>query len=311
MSQDRLSALLWDHPVPPSERALERTVAAARQRVTGRRRTRRRAIATGLVLLVGAAVATPVGQAGLQSVGELVGLVGDRPTLKPQFEEQSRAMIIHTGRGPDGSGYEWVAGRSSRVHGGLPETEIMLCLGLDWPGHPARRRDLTCSPPGDDRWSFGLFPVQAKDENVPRADLMITGETEARAHDVRVLYTDPEGVQRALPTDFERIDGELLERSGGKRPFGVYMAFLTAEQAARDGLPERIDVAPSTRADRAMPPPTNVPEECRNEPEPKPAPFEVVMYDREGEAFENLLTTHVRLASAACDDAWREQAQQP
>jgi hypothetical protein len=312
MTSDRLGALLHDLPVPQSEPALERTVTAARERVAARRRTRRRTFVTGLVLLAGAAVASPVGQAAIQGVGELVGLVGDPPSLAPQFKEKSRAMIVHTGHAPDGSGYEWVAGLSTGV-GDFAQSQFspaQLCLGLDWPGHSKRSRHFGCSPPGDDRGSFGLHPVQAKEEKVDRPDLMVSGETAAEVHDVRVLYTDASGEQRELPTDFKRIDGELLERTGGKRPFGVYIAFLTAEQAARDGLPERIDVSPSFRADRALPP-VKEPRECRNEPDPRPAPFEVVMRNRDGEVVENLLTTYVRLPSAACNKAWQEQDERP
>jgi hypothetical protein len=312
MTSDRLGALLCDLPVPQSEPALERTVAAARERVAARRRTRRRTIATGLVILAAATVASPVGQAAIQGVGELVGLVGDPPSLKPQFKEKSQAMIVHTGHAPDGSGYEWVAGLSTGV-GEFEQSQFspaQLCLGIDWPGHPTRARHFGCSSPGDDRGSMGLHPVQAKDEKVDRPDLMMSGETEAKAHDVRVLYTDPAGEQRELPTDFKRIDGELLERAGGKRPFGVYIAFFTAEQAARDGLPERIDVSFGSRADRALPP-VKEPPECRDEPDPRPAPFEVVIYDRDGKVLEHLLTTYVRLPSAACNRAWQEQDQRP
>lgn len=313
MSRDRVSELLRELPIPSSAQARERAIAAGRHEIQGRAsasETRpaglRRRVALAIVAgLVGVSLLTPPGQAAIDRVGALVGIgeVGGDPTREPPVEQSNAPVVVDNGRAPDGTRYEWVAFRGKNTrHRDLPR-DLGFCLDFVYPPQEAGG---SCSterlPPGELITSWGVRYVGSK--TGARRDVMITLVTTAAVHRVRLLYRDAGGRRHDVHVDFARIDGRLLARAGGDRPFGVLAGFVTAEDAARAGFPKHVgEIVTELPRSRAVKPPKGYPKACLDNRPPRAAPFELIFYDSKGRQLERLDTVMVRRASRACQRA--------
>ena len=332
MTDDRLSVLLRELPVPSAASARERVVTAAREHIEARAgatrprpplRSRRHfalVLAACFACLVGVSLLTPPGQAAIERVGRLLGVgqVGGPPTLHPRLKPANAAIVIDDGRAPDGTRYEWSAYRSGQRHEGGPTgARSQMCVGLDWPAVPARGRPLACGQAtgplrraplaAGDRISdgFGVGYVQSRAERSGARDLMLWGIARPGIERLRIRYRDTRGRSHEVPVDFARIDGPLLRRTGA-RPFAVFVAFLTADQVARVRLPR--DPGAITYA--AAPPPASaypkrLPKACRDIRAPD-GPFEFIAYDRPDHLLTRARTIVTHRAPAACVRAMRK-----
>ena len=311
---DHLGQMLAELPVPDSARARERTVAAARAATpaTARPRRRRSAIAAGIAVLIGLSLVTPPGQAAIEKVGELIGIgdVGDPPTMPMAGRDPDQGFIVANGYAPDGTGYEWTAYRAGDMFSvaGQDHPVDAFCVGFEWPGAPGRGGGACSTEPETSRSPYGpsylssynIRWLQSRSEGVRRRDVMVEGVTTREPHDVRILYTDLQGGSHELPVEFTRVDGDLLERAGGERPFGVFTAFISDEQAHRDKLSSRFRdislILPAPPASYEQPDWT--PAACRSELEY--GPFEYRFYDRAGTLLDRVRTIVGRRAPQAC-----------
>jgi hypothetical protein len=342
VSPDRLDRLLREIPTPQATEARERTVAQARADLAGRtpgpRRARPRVgLLAGLAvaaLVVAVALLTPPGRTAAAWVGDLVGIgeVGGSPTRDERGFDTSKEVVIDNGRAPDGSRYEWVAYqcevdmRDQGIAGGFRG----IGVSLEWPGSEEPGGSGTCeeatgSPESHHFSSHGVHILPSQFKGVERPDLVVSGSTGPRVHEVRILYTDRFGEQHALPVDFARVEGKLRELAHRSEPIGSFTAFIPGDWAARDELESRLDLralygtgelelGTLGRRERAQarrafetcaplePDPESLPESpdrealerarapmqrCIKEHLP-PSPIEYVAYDEEGRELERL-----------------------
>jgi hypothetical protein len=328
MSRDRLGGLLSELPVPTSAPARERAVAAARREIESTaparphrpdpyRRNMAFVLAACLACLVGVSLLTPPGQAAIDRVGRLLGIgqVGGAPTLEPRLQPRNRPVVVDNGRAPDGTRYEWSAYRGGQLHEGGPIVRAgQFCVGFDWPAVPARGRPLYCSAESGrltpsvgariaDGFSIGYVQAQAERER----DVLLMGTTRPDVHRLRILYRDRGGRRHELAVDFARIDGALLQRAGAKRPFGVFVAFMTAQQTAHVRLPKSLGaIVFAARRPPASAYPKGWPKACTDIPPPPAAPFELIAYDATGRRLARARTVVSHRPPAACVRALRK-----
>ncbi len=262
MSKDRLGERLRKIEIPQATDAREGAVAEARAEVSSRGETapvrgegRRRALALGAAALLALVVLlTPPGRAASAWVGELVGIgeVGGEPTnANRTFGVEGSAVVIDNGTGPGGSRYEWVAYEcevdlrdegSDTKFGGIG-------VSLEWPevkgyggGGGCEELQGRPRPPGDSIGSHGAHILPAEFKGVDEPTVMVSGQTGANVHDVKVLYQEPDGTRRELPVDFARVDGQLRELANRPEAMGTFVAFLPGDVAARDEVEQRLDL---------------------------------------------------------------------
>jgi hypothetical protein len=340
MSRDRLSKRLRDISVPRAIDAREGAVAEARAEIAAREGSapvrgeeRRRALALAAAALLALVfLLTPPGRAASAWVGELVGIgdVGGEPTQRYRtFGVDGTAIVIDNGTGPDGSRYEWVAyqckvdlrdeGEDTRFEG--------IGLSFEWPevegyegGGGCEELEGRPPAPGNAIGSHGVHILPSEFKGVAEPTLMVSGQTGAAVHDVKVIYQEPDGTRRELPVDFARVEGELRDLAHRPEAMGTFVAFLSGDVAARDEIEQRLDLralldtgklrlGPIARRERELaqaarercesfePEPAHFPKdpddreavervmrplmEC-HEREMPPSPFVYVAYDAEG-----------------------------
>jgi hypothetical protein len=224
-------------------------------------------------------------------------------------------VIVDNGHAPDGTGYEWTAYRADNRYeiDGKDVRVDEFCVGFDWPDVAARGRPAGCSSVDDSpddpsdieylaAWSNQW--LQDRAEGVRRRDVMLWGMTTHEPRDVRIRYTDAQGRGHDVPVDFRRVQGELLRRAGGARPFGVFVGFIGAEQAARDLRSRYPDL--SLIVPRAPGPLQAewLPEVCKSDADH--GPFEYRFYGSDGKLLDRVRTIVLHPASQPCIDAMQE-----
>jgi hypothetical protein len=275
MSANRLGELMRSVAVPDATDARERTVTAARAAappgspaLVRRRRGRLavmswrrgasssapRAIALACAAaLVAGTLLTPPGRAALSEAAELLGQIGGAPTveddrgLEPALApgEAGGPTVVDNGRAPDGSRYEWVAYQSHEQ--GLGK---VFCVTFGWADAPRREGTGGCASSGG--WSPGVVkgfggrlirpPGTTSDERA----YMLLGSLSPRVHRLRILYRHPDGSRHDLPVDVGRVEGPLLRKAGGTRPFVTFVAFIPGETVRAHRLDERYRLASLT-----------------------------------------------------------------
>ncbi len=97
-------------------------------------------------------------------------------------------------------------------------------------------------PPGDSIGSHGAHILPSEFKGVDEPTVLVSGQTGADVHDVKVLYQEPDGTRRELPVDFARVDGQLRELANRPEAMGTFVAFLPGDVAARDEVEQRLDL---------------------------------------------------------------------
>jgi hypothetical protein len=367
MSEDRPGKRLRAVRIPSAADAREQAVAEARAEVASRgeparsgRSGRHRALAyAAAALLAVVLLLTPPGRAASAWVGELVGIgeVGGEPTQRYRtFGVDDTAVVIDNGRAPDGSRYEWVAYdcKVDLRDEGSPGVFTGIGLSFEWPGVAGHEGTGGCEElkgrprPPDDAIGGSVHILPSEFKGVGEPDLVVSGQTGAGIHDVKVFYREPDGTRHELDVDFARVDGELAELAHRPEPLGTFVAFVPGEWAARDEVESRLDLralqgtgtlhlGPIGRRERELaivareecddlqPSPADLPSDAdmatveeAMEPFRKcwdrhmpPSPFEYVAYDDEGREinrFEEPLVTAMYLRAGDVEPAGHEKA---
>lgn len=197
-----------------------------------------------LTAVLAIALLTPPGRAALNEAADLIGQIGGTPSPKDDRGLESTVppgkpgspVVVDNGEAPDGSRYEWVAYR--RHERGLGQT---FCVTFGWADVPRRVGTGGCGSLGG--WSPGVVHVGGRlirpsSEGGPR-DYLLLGGVDHRVGRVRMFYRRPGGERLELPVDLGRVDGKLLRRAGGDKPFTVLTAFIPGALVAADRLDER------------------------------------------------------------------------
>jgi hypothetical protein len=188
----------------------------------------------------------------------------------------SKPVVVDDGVAPDGTPYRHVLFHkafSYRVNGGkkkvvftgwCKEFRLLSDPPLTNGGHCDGDTGPQPSPesiPAITTSGVGLVTPGKAD-----SDVYLVGETSSKVERVRVVYTDPNGVEQDLAVDFAKFEGARAAKVGkrmkaksrkarraarGKRrgrkaqriatvrPYGVYTAFLPGEISVRDDLAQR------------------------------------------------------------------------
>lgn len=333
----RLGELLDAAEVPESAATREATVAAARaalpagpvsSAVAGsgsphvwlpRRRGSLALVAVAAML--GVALLTAPGQAALSAAADLVGKIGGTPVSDGDAGLESTAppgepgspLVVDNGEAPDGSRYEWVAYR--RTEGLAPgvaprekrRTMDTFCVRFAWADAPRRKSTGGCSSLGS--WSPGVVHVGGRlirpAGDGGQRDYMVAGGVDPRIGRVRMVYRRPGGDRYEMPVDLGRVDGKLLRRVGGDKPFTVLTAFIPGEMVATDRLDERYKLMSLSVVDPTFPmwmPYTAAYKRCvrRHGGFYERGWIDVVLYDRQGRRVVTLPTRTSRPRVAAC-----------
>jgi RNA polymerase sigma-70 factor, ECF subfamily len=295
--------------VPPA------TVRTRLRRALGRLRPL--LVGRGLVLAIltavlAVAMLTPPGRAALNGAADLIGQIGGTPTPKDDRGLNSTVppgrpgspVVVDNGEAPDGSRYEWVAYR--RHERGLGQT---FCVTFGWAGVPRRTGTGGCGSLGS--WSPGVVGLGGRlirpAEDGGARDYMVKGGVDHRAGRVRMIYRRPRGGRYEMPVDIGQVEGKLLERAGGDKPFTVLTAFVPAELVAEDRLDERYKLMSLSVVD-----PTSV-MSLPYSPAYKRCVrrhggfyargwIDVILYDRQDRRIATLATRTFRPRIAACKD---------
>jgi hypothetical protein len=336
----RLGELLDAAEVPESGATREATVAAARAALaTGpatsvvegadaphekpRGRRRRSFALAGVAALFGVALLTPPGQAALSGAADLIGQIGGTPTPKDDRGLNSTVppgqpgspVVVDNGEAPDGSRYEWVAfrrtegltpGVAPRVKGRTMET---FCVTFGWADVPRRKSTGGCTSVGG--WSPGVIHMSGRlirpAEDSGQRDYMLVGDVDPRVGRVRMVYRRPDGARYEMPVDLGRVDGKLLRRVRGDKPFTTLTAFIPGGLVAADGLDARHRLMSLSVVDPTSPmPPSFSPAylRClrRHGGFYERGWVDVILYDRDGRRVAKLPTRTARPRPAACKD---------
>jgi hypothetical protein len=172
---------------------------------------------------------------------------GEERRRRPVDRQGGRAVVIASGRAPEGALYEFYVQRFERgsgVRGG--------CVQQWWPFVRSLELGASgyCGPGGlPPSTAFGrrnpervaARPYGFLEEAFPATRHWITsGYARANVSRVRLVYRDRAGRWRDAPVHLARIDGPLLRGIGQKRPFGFFVAFVPPSvDRCGDGTPER------------------------------------------------------------------------
>ena len=228
----------------------------------------------GLVLAVltavlAVALLTPPGRAALNEAADLIGQIGGTPTPKDDRGLNSTVppgqpgspVVVDNGEAPDGSRYEWVAFR--RTEGLEPgvaprvkrRTMDTFCVTFGWADAPRRKGTGGCTSLGG--WSPGVIHVGGRlirpAADGGARDYMVRGGVDHRAGRVRMIYRRPDGGRYEMPVDIGRVEGKLLKRAGGDKPFTVLTAFIPAKLVAGDRLDDRYKLMSLSVVDPTFP----------------------------------------------------------
>ena len=269
----------------------------------------------GLVLAVltavlAVALLTPPGRAALSEAADLIGEIGGTPTPKDDRGLNSTVppgqpgspVVVDNGEAPDGSRCEWVAYR--RYERGLGQT---FCVTFGWAGVPRRTGTGGCGSLGS--WSPGVVSLAGRlirPSGGGARDYMVKGSVDHRAGRVRMIYRRPDGGRYEMPVDLGRVEGKLLRRAGGEKPFTVLTAFIPAELVAADRLDERYKLMSLSVVDPTSPmflPYSAAYKRCVN----RLGGFyergwiDVILYDRQDRRVATLPTRTSRPRVTACE----------
>jgi hypothetical protein len=149
---------------------------------------------------------------------------GKRPG---QGEGAGEAIVLATGRAPDGAEYEFYVERFDESDGG--------CVMHWWPRVPSAAGSGHCGPGLPPTTAFGRrHPerVAAKafgflaDEAPATAHYMLSGFTRPTVARVEVIYKDRAGRPAEAPVELTQVADALARRMGADRPFGYFVAFV-------------------------------------------------------------------------------------
>ena len=172
---------------------------------------------------------------------------GDERLRRPVDRQGGKAVVIASGRAPEGALYEFYVQRYNRRAGILGG-----CVTQWWPF--VRSVELNgrgyCGPGGlPPSTAFGrrspervvARPYGFLEEAFPATrHWIMSGYARANVSRVRLVYRNRAGRWRDAPVRFTRIDGELLQRIGAQRPFGFFVAFVPPSvDRCSDGKPFR------------------------------------------------------------------------
>lgn len=335
----RLGELLNAVEVPGSAVAREATIASARALLAtdpaptadgaeepseGTRGRRRRSfVLAGVAALLGVTLLTPPGQAALSGAANLIGEIGGTPTPKDDRGLSSTVppgqpgspVVVDNGEAPDGSRYEWVAfRRTERLRLGVAprlKTRTMetFCVTFGWADVPRRKSTGGCTSLGG--WSPGVIHMSGRlirpAADSGQRDYMVVGDVDPRVGRVRMVYRRPGGERYEMPVDLGRVDGELLRRVRGDKPFTVFTAFVPGDLVAADRLDERYRMMGLSVDDPTSPMPlpyTPAYIRCVREHGGfyERGWIDVILYDRDGRRVATLPTRVSRGRVAACKD---------
>lgn len=276
-----LCEALWASSAPEgAEAARERTVAAAIaqmpreaspppvRRLAGHRRlaVAAAAIIAGLFLAL-----TPPGRDAVTWAAELVGIGEPSSVQEPDLRDprlseiQTRvgdALVANSGQLLSGERFEIVAWAAverelrnapvpidprtgkpvdvPREHGA---GEVVSCLGVVYPEVGKQETGKWCLDNALDSpiHVFGMGPDRNLPSYGPDAPYVVIGVTEPDVASVEVTYEGAEGKGVSDQAVLGRLDGELLERVGGGRPFGFFVASIPYDGAEKVGFGELPD----------------------------------------------------------------------
>jgi len=214
-------------------------------------------VLAGVTALLAIALLTPPGRAALSDAAALLGEIGGSPasdgdeglesTVPPG--EPGAPTVVDNGEAPDGSRYEWVAYRreerlSPRVGArGKARSMDMFCVRFAWADAPRRQGSGGCGSVGG--WWPGLVGLSGRLVRPTEAggthdrDYLMIGRVDPRVGRLRIVYRRHGGDRREVPVDLARVDGDLLRRAGGGRPFAVFTAFIPSALIREDRLGQR------------------------------------------------------------------------
>jgi hypothetical protein len=339
----RLGELLKVAEIPESAAAQEATVAAARAALptdpasvassvadapdTSRKRPRGRHRGTfalaGVTVLLGAALLTPAGQAALGDAADLIGQIGGEPASDGDAGLESTVppgqpgspTVVDNGKAPDGSRYEWVAYRRTEElpPGVAPQSKRRamdtFCVRFAWADAPRRESTGGCGSLGG--WSPGVIHMTGRLARLAEAggqrDYMMIGDVDPRVGRLEMVYRRPGGGRVELPVDLGRVDGKLLRRAGGDKPFTVLTAFIPGELVDADRLDDRYKLMSLGVVDPTSPMPlpySSAYKRCvrRHGGFYERGWVDVILYDRQDRRIATLPTRTSRPRVAACKE---------
>jgi hypothetical protein len=254
---ERRISELRDRPSVPVPEPL---ISAARAKAGGLRSRRTRALRTRVAIAMAVALGilamsfTPPGRAATGWIADLAG-VGEPPTLRQVGSVEGSATVLASGRLSDGTPYEFVAKainaetfaeaatnsdekeKAMLDRPGFRNIPEMLCFQVDWPGTKPTGEGGACTTshrtdegnkpiletsglwraPGAEHSSPAIFMGIADDQRVAR---------------VRVIQVDRDGSQTELPSQLLTVEGETLQRTGGRYPVAAFFAPLDEDVVA-------------------------------------------------------------------------------
>ncbi len=304
--------------VPPA------TVRTRLRRALGRLRpllAGRGLVLAVLTAVLAVALLTPPGRAALNGAADLLGEIGGTPTPKDDRGLNSTVppgqpgspVVVDNGEAPDGSRYEWVAFR--RTEGLEPgvaprvkrRTMDTFCVTFGWADAPRRKGTGGCTSLGG--WSPGVIHVGGRlirpAGDGGARDYMVRGGVDHRVGRVRMIYRRPDGGRHEMPVDIGRVEGKLLRRAGGDKPFTVLTAFIPAALVAEDRLNDRYKLMSLSVVDPTFPvfmPYAVDYKRCvrRHGGFYERGWIDVIVYDRRGRRVATLPTRTSRTRPAAC-----------
>lgn len=240
---------------PATAGARERVIAAMADAVGAPPRPRpwrsklRWALAALAALLF---AVSPPGQAVAEKLGELVG-IGDEstvtepnlrdPRLTGQQDRIGPAIVTATGTVPGTDvSFEivgWAARAKTSAFSGAEPGATQTCLGTVWPEVGEQWTGKWCQ--GDDGSERVPYPFHTFGGGStlpanygPNAPYEFIGVTRPEVARVGLTYRDADGNLQEGPVTLGILDGKLLEKTGGNRPFGFFEAFVPYDGLPRD-----------------------------------------------------------------------------
>jgi hypothetical protein len=155
---------------------------------------------------------------------------GDRRWPRPTSSGESDAVVLLSGRAPDGALYEVY---TTHFEEGTPSGH---CVTLWWPYVRFGRAGGACGPGLPPETAFrarGGEPLAAKPYGFLSAlggeatrYWFLEGYARPNVSRVEVRYRDRQGGWHDAPVDLAQIEGAELERARADAPFGLFVAFV-------------------------------------------------------------------------------------
>jgi hypothetical protein len=156
---------------------------------------------------------------------------GDRRWPRPTSPGESDAVVLLSGRAPDGALYEL-----NTTYFEEERAPFEHCVGIWWPYVRDARTGGSCGPALPPETAFGRrdpdsvaakpFGFLSALSSAATGYWVLDGFARPEVSRVRVRYRDREGRWHEAPVDLAQIDGAKLERARADAPFGVFVAFV-------------------------------------------------------------------------------------